>query len=223
MFGFNREKRLKAVKRDLIDLGVVLQRLEGIPCQRVRQWPRLTGPLRHYISTLLLMGEPLAQARQRVAKGGLIPWSARSDLLELLNDLQALANMNWERPRGGVDKGRRDPGLIRRLKRLTSRLRRDVERLKEPDTPFQKCLKKLMRRSRIPTYSLAQLADVNLRHLQRLRNGERRRPGRDLAVRLAAAMAENSQAISDKDVKKLIESAGYTVPRRLPTNPGRGM
>ena len=101
MFGFNREKRLQAVKKDLIELGVVLQRLEGIPLQRVRHWPKIAGPLRHSISIVLLMRETLAHAGQKVVKGGPIPWSARRDLLELVNELQALVNVNWRWPRAG--------------------------------------------------------------------------------------------------------------------------
>jgi len=215
MFGFNREKRQDAVKKDLIDLHVILQRLEGIPQQTVRHWPKITGPLGHCISTVSVMRETLACDWQKIGKGGPIPRSVRRDLQELANELQTRVNQNRKWLRDGLQRRRWGTRLIRDLDKLMSRLHRHIDRFKEPDTPFQKTLNKLMNKCKIPTYALAQVADVDPSYLQRLRNGERRRPGRDVVIRLATAMAEYSEVISDKDVRRLIESAGHTVPKRL--------
>ena len=84
-----------------------------------------------------------------------------------------------------------------------------ILRLYGPDTKFQRQLAKLRKRSRLSSYGLATLADVDTSYLRRLITGEKRNPGRRVVARLGEALLGHSASVSTKDVDRLMRYAGY--------------
>ena len=75
---------------------------------------------------------------------------------------------------------------------------------------FAKVLVKLRKKAKLTTYGLAREAWVDYGYLWRLEKGERHKPSRDLVLRLAQTLLDNSGAISfPKDVDRLLRAAGY--------------
>ena len=88
---------------------------------------------------------------------------------------------------------------------------------------FAKALHRLRTRARLTRYRLAMEANVDPGHVGRLERGERHRPGRDLVLRLAQALLDNSGDITLQDVDELLKAAGLgPLPRnRISIHPYR--
>ena len=83
-----------------------------------------------------------------------------------------------------------------------------------PPTKFQRMLTKLVQKSALSVYRLAQLAEVDESYLRRLVTGEKRNPRENIVISLAMALREGSSSVSVRDIHRLIKSAGYRPPSR---------
>ncbi len=83
-----------------------------------------------------------------------------------------------------------------------------------PPTKFQRRLTKLVQKSALTLYRLAQLAEVDESYVRRLVTGEKRNPREDVVIALAIALREGSSSVSVRDFRRLIKSAGHRPPSR---------
>ncbi len=83
-----------------------------------------------------------------------------------------------------------------------------------PPTEFQRRLTKLVQKSALTLYRLAQLAEVDESYVRRLVTGEKRNPREDVVIALAIALREGSSSVSVRDFRRLIKSAGHRPPSR---------
>jgi len=111
-----------------------------------------------------------------------------------------------------VEGGRRSP--LQSLHDPLGALTDSIGRLNGPPTKFQMQLGRLMERCDLTAYALGQEADVDATYIRRLLSGEMTKPSREVVSALGTAFKARSDAISDKDVARLLKSAGHT-PRRL--------
>ena len=83
-----------------------------------------------------------------------------------------------------------------------------------PTTKFQRLLTKLVQKSALTVYRLAQLAEVDESYVRRLATGEKRNPRKDVVIALAMALRAGSSSVSVREIHRLIKSAGYRPPSR---------
>lgn len=83
-----------------------------------------------------------------------------------------------------------------------------------PPTKFQRRLTKLVQKSTLTVYRLAQLAEVDESYVRRLVTGEKRNPREDVVIALAMALRQGSSSVSVRDFRRLIKSAGHRPPSR---------
>ena len=83
-----------------------------------------------------------------------------------------------------------------------------------PPTEFQRRLTKLVQKSTLTVYRLAQLAEVDESYVRRLATGEKRNPREDVVIALATALREGSSSVTVRNIHRLIRSAGYRPPNR---------
>lgn len=88
------------------------------------------------------------------------------------------------------------------------------KQLNGPETDFQRELNELIRKSGVTPYALAAFHNSDPSFIYKLMNGERRKPARDSFTRIATALMGCSAKISEKDVNRLLHSAGYPPLRR---------
>ena len=83
-----------------------------------------------------------------------------------------------------------------------------------PETAFQRLLNKLIRKSDVTPYALAIFLNGDPGFIYKLMKGERRKPSRDSVTRIATALMECSDKLSEKDANRLLHSAGYLPLKR---------
>ena len=79
---------------------------------------------------------------------------------------------------------------------------------------FSARLQTLRRRTRKSKYRVAKYSGLDQAYILRLENGEKTNPSRDVVLRLALALAHNSDAVSIDDVDELLLAAGHAPLRR---------
>lgn len=89
------------------------------------------------------------------------------------------------------------------------KLRTAGKKLNGPETAFQRKLNELIRKSGVAPYSLAAVHHEDPSYIYKLMSGERRKPSRESARRLATALLECSDKISEEDANRLIRTAGF--------------
>ncbi len=88
------------------------------------------------------------------------------------------------------------------------------KKLNGPETAFQHELNRLIRKSGVARYSLPSFHHEDPSYIYKLMSGERRKPSRESARRIATALLECSHKISKKDADRLMRSAGYSPLKR---------
>lgn len=78
-----------------------------------------------------------------------------------------------------------------------------------PDTVLMRVLNELIRKSGVTPYAIAAVHAEDPSYIYKLMKGERRNPRRESVRRIATALMECSDRISEKDANRLMRSAGY--------------
>ena len=74
---------------------------------------------------------------------------------------------------------------------------------------FAETLRKLRRKANITTYRLATDAVADYSYVNRLETGDRYNPSREMVLRLAQSLLDNSDRITLSDVNDLLKAAGH--------------
>ncbi len=69
-----------------------------------------------------------------------------------------------------------------------------------------------MQKADMSAYMVAKLSGVDETYVRRLINGERRNPGRDVAIALGLGLADRRD-ISDRDIERLVRAAGHKLTK----------
>lgn len=83
-----------------------------------------------------------------------------------------------------------------------------------PDTVLMRVLNELIRKSGVTPYAVAAVHYDDPSYLYKLMKGERRNPSRESVSRIATALMECSERISEKDANRLMRAAGFPPLKR---------
>ena len=195
---YNR-RQLKAIRRELRAVTSVVDRVFG------------GDPPDDLLSALGGLSRNLTRFEQEIG--------ASADIV-FRTSLLRMCSIELRREIGRVEQWRRSrrfPWERSPLERVFDALDRlDIATygLYGPSTEFQRRLRKLVQKSALTVYRLAQLAEVDEAYLRRLAAGEKRNPRQDVVIALAMALREGSSSVSARDIQRLIRSASYRPPSR---------
>ena len=94
------------------------------------------------------------------------------------------------------------------------KLRTAGKKLNGSETAFQRELIRLIRKSGVTPYSLAAFHSADPSYIYKFMSGERRKPSLESARRIATALLECSDKISEKDANHLMHTAGFPSLKR---------
>ena len=209
MFKRSMRERMERVQKILAEIHVILQKLEGRPEREIGKWPKRNGPLGRLIDEVSAFREEVSFLMRDVRAGRAVP-RARRELLESFQRLRRMVRLYGGTATSSPGATRGRIGL-RALNKPLRKLYSAVRDLKESDTKFQGQLKKMLEKTGLTVYGLAAKSDVDPAYVRRLINGERRNPSRDVVATLGETLLGVSNEVTEQDVGRLLEAAGYSV------------
>ena len=213
MFKKSKKDRRKRVHRILGEIMTFLRRLESRRSRRTGGLSYTTGPLGLPIDLVPDLRDKVTVLKGRISLGSAIP-QAHSDFLREYQKLLSEVRLRSTRPGSQSTVTRQDRALLRDLDKKINELETALRDIRRPETKFQRQLRKMIDKSGLTLYRLAYEAKMDSGYVWRLLNGERRNPGDDVIAALGEALLEASSEVTEKDLERLLKSAGFAPPKK---------
>ena len=208
MFKRSLKDRIAKVLRILRTIAAISRRLEGRPNRRTGSQPNLTRPIDVPIERLWDFQDQVTSLKGQVTLGHGIP-RARADLIMSYRRLLADVRLPSARPGSRTSVAKRHKALLRDLDEEITKLEAALQDIRKPRSEFERQLQNMIDKSGLSVYRLACMANIDPGYLWRLLNGERRNPGWDVVNALGKALYEASGEVTEKDLDRLLNSAGF--------------